>query len=689
MKPPFATVRKGWACLHFTIFLAVAFVSHADIADDPFSELWDAPVVDSSRPEDRLFQTPVGAFTLDEDAIIHLPVNSIPEMLRYAPGVHIQRGNNGVWGMGIRGMNSRFFGRTIFAVDEQNPYGDLFGGLFGSVHVMLLDDVSSIEVVRGPGGGLWGTNASNGMVNVIPKTAFETEGGHLLLRGGSKEQWGEARYGWSTGEKSAARVYALANHRDASFSDPSFDDSWDTYRVGMRYDRRPDDSSLLSLTAEAFGSELSAAAVVPDLATGILGRSTKPEEQSGLNAQAKWLKNFAGGGGLVTRAWVGQVDYEANLANFELFTLGVEARLEYPWLEGHVVSLTAGIIGDQADLEDSELLSFAENSLNRTQVKLGMQETWGFADHWSLSGGVTGLYDSYREAWYVQPELRLTFSPQASSVWWISAARALRTIPAAMLSAEQIAAGRRAIAPVTIPTPLGPQVIAQTIVIGRIAEGIEAEELNAYELGHRRELSESVSLGLSLFYNDYDQIAYGYVPEDPVPVLFVPEPYFAQTSLYDNVAKGFAYGAEVDLSWEISERVRLKLAYSFIETEFESIRSLSNPLLQMLSDTLVLEVQENTPQHLGSLWIIWVPLEAWRVDATLRYDDGFKSPSREVLPKTQLDFRITWEPDERWRCSVVGRNLLDAYTNEGGIKDFVGLVSEIEREVYVEVRYAF
>ena len=73
----------------------------------------------------------------------------------------------------------------------------------------------------------------------------------------------------------------------------------------------------------------------------------------------------------------------------------------------------------------------------------------------------------------------------------------------------------------------------------------------------------------------------------------------------------------------------------------------------------------------------------------LRYDDGFDPPRGSVEARTQLDFRLTWEPNERWQCSFVGRNLLDSHTDEGRLKDTVGQATEVEREWYMEVRYAF
>ncbi len=135
-------------------------------------ELGEVPVILSSKHPTPLFEAPVGSFVFDEEAIESLPVDSIAEMLRYAPGVHIIRPSNGIWGVGMRGINSRFFNRVEFNVDEQNVYSSIFSGLFGNQHDLLLDDIASVEVVYGPAGGTWDNNAVNGMVNVLKKTGL-------------------------------------------------------------------------------------------------------------------------------------------------------------------------------------------------------------------------------------------------------------------------------------------------------------------------------------------------------------------------------------------------------------------------------------------------------------------------------------------------------------------------------------
>ena len=75
-------------------------------------------------------------------------------------------------------------------IDGRTVYTTLLAGTYWEVQDTVMDDIDRIEVIRGPGGTIWGPNAVNGVINVITKPASETQGNlppHLA------EMWSRVR----------------------------------------------------------------------------------------------------------------------------------------------------------------------------------------------------------------------------------------------------------------------------------------------------------------------------------------------------------------------------------------------------------------------------------------------------------------------------------------------------------------
>jgi iron complex outermembrane receptor protein len=80
--------------------------------------------------------------------------------------------------------------------------------VFWDVQNVLLEDVDRIEVVSGPGGTLWGANAVNGVINIVTKSAKETQGLHVSGATGSfLRDHIELRYGFQVDSTIFFRIY--------------------------------------------------------------------------------------------------------------------------------------------------------------------------------------------------------------------------------------------------------------------------------------------------------------------------------------------------------------------------------------------------------------------------------------------------------------------------------------------------
>ncbi len=102
--------------------------------------------------------------------------------------MEVARIDGNKWSIGIRGFGSRLTRSVLVLIDGRTVFTPLFAGTYWEVQDTLLEDVDRIEVIRGPGGTIWGPNAVNGVINIITRDSKDTHGMLVSAGGGNEEQ---------------------------------------------------------------------------------------------------------------------------------------------------------------------------------------------------------------------------------------------------------------------------------------------------------------------------------------------------------------------------------------------------------------------------------------------------------------------------------------------------------------------
>src|SRR3954466_1898142 len=195
-------------------FQALAAQPSSELKNLNLEQLGNIEVTTASKEPEEVWETPAAIFVLTNEDIRRSGATSIPEVLRLVPGVEVSRGVSSTWAIGIRGFGSSFSKSVLVLIDGRSVYTALFAGVYWDIQNVMLEDVDRIEVIRGPGGTIWGANAVNGVINIITKDAKDTQGGLVTAGGGTEERaFGAVRYGGRLGAETLFRVYARYQER--------------------------------------------------------------------------------------------------------------------------------------------------------------------------------------------------------------------------------------------------------------------------------------------------------------------------------------------------------------------------------------------------------------------------------------------------------------------------------------------
>ncbi len=206
-----------------------------NITGTNLAELMNLKITSLAKKKQDLNEAAAAVYVLTHDEIQRLGVTRIADALRYVPGVEVAQQDAGRWAVSIRGFNDRAANKLLVMIDGRSIYSPLFSGVLWEEKDVLLSNVDRIEVIRGPGGAIWGANAVNGIINIITKNANDTQGTYFEYGSGNgQKQLVQARAGWQLGSDSAMRVYVKHREHDAFAS--SLNDTNQHSQLGFRVD---------------------------------------------------------------------------------------------------------------------------------------------------------------------------------------------------------------------------------------------------------------------------------------------------------------------------------------------------------------------------------------------------------------------------------------------------------------------
>ncbi len=638
--------------------------------DMDLAQLMEVTITSVAKKPQTLADTAAAVFVISQEDIRRSGVTSIPEALAMAPGLQVARISASRWSISSRGFAGFTSNKLLVLIDGRSVYTPAYSGTFWDMQNAMLEDVARIEVIRGPGGTIWGANAVNGVINIITKKAKDTEG--TLVRSGFGDQeklMGAARYGGKIGENTFGRLYVTGNDRESTVladSDEDAFDGWHTLQGGFRADGSVDSKSEWTLHGDVFkndGDQI----IFPYWVDGppYLPAKRAPLSSRGTNLLGHWQHQLDGDRRLSTQIYY---DYSSRSEDLNLAFHTLDAELQYETRIGKGNEVTVGtgyrrIKGQNKDTFQSDFPDRTDNLYSvflQDAVKL-------IDDQLILTLGTKWEHNEFTgNEW--QPSGKLLWKPAKHHSLWTSVGKAVRT--PSIMEHE----GRLLLA--SYPTPLG---TGMTNVTG--SQDYHSESVFAYEAGYRWQQSANLSFDLATFYNDYTGI-----------YTFTPRPSSQGMDLvFINNGQGEGYGVEAAVDWKVNAWLRFFLSYSYLKSSFEW----ENPSLAQ--NELKSFVEQLSPRHQVGLRSAIDLADNWQINGWLRYIDTIEGRSSLDLLKEEgttidayflFDLNLIWKPGNDLEVMLVGQNLLNS-SQPQYVAELHTPLTEIERGFYVKMTWRF
>ncbi len=675
-----AVFAGGTISLLFT-GLAMAETSN-DLFELSIEELVSLEVTSVSRKAEPLADATSAVFVITRDDIERHGIRSIPDALRLAPGLNVAQIDANKWAVGSRGLSGRYANKLLVLMDGRLLYTPSFSGVYWDVQDTLIEEIERIEVIRGPGAVAWGTNAVNGVINIITRSSRDANGGSVLA--GLDPAGGEfvaanyeGRFSDDTTYRSFVKYQSADGNQLLDGSDTG--DDWSLLRASFRTDWVFDNKEL-KLTVEGYTGEMGSTQLsyAPTPPYSVI--SENDTDVSGAFVLGRWSVSHNENSYTSGQAYIDHTDRESYLYNEKRTTYSLDLQHNRD-MGRHELVMGGWLRFNRYELGNSGVIQFIQEIDSDNVISAFIQDEISLVnDRLSLIVGLK-LEDNELspDDLEVMPTARLLWKTSQDHALWAAVTRAVRTPSIADLTAQV-----QDIVPALPPgDPLNPSPVPARV--GSVGNPLFESESNvAFEIGARGQLSNDLSYDIALFTMEYDDIR-SFSPQDivciPSGVSLAVDPlcFFSADSVlalyeFTNVNESTVSGFEATLDWMAAKNFRLRSALSYAYEDATEYAP-------------TLPVGGTYPEWQFSLRSEWSPTESIDVAALIRYVDEVEF--RSIDDYWQANLHVRWRSEENWVMSMGVRNLFDDATAEYNSE--LGDIprTAIKRTFFLNLRYSF
>jgi iron complex outermembrane receptor protein len=621
--------------------------------DLSLEELANVEITSVSKRAERLSDAAASVFVITAGDVRRMGARTLPEALRLAPNLHVAQASASGYAISARGSAGNTSNKLLVLIDGRAVYSPLFSGVFWDAQDVMLEDLERIEVISGPGSTLWGVNAVNGVINVITKSAKDTQGGLVAAGSGNRDTNAALRYGGKFGDNGHYRVYGKTFHIDqtATAAGTARNDGWHKGQLGFRTDWNHGGSSL-TVNGNAYSGEEGQ----PQPGVIVVNGLTPPLGSiplSGLNLTARWSQVFADGSNLTLQGYFDRTERTMQPSFSESLDV-VDVQVQHSLRATGIHALVWGAEYRRGNdrIENSTFLAFAPARPFFGFLPANVKQAWSsvFAQDemtlrkdLRLTVGARLERNDYTGTEFL-PSARIAWKPAAEHLLWGAASRTVR-------------APSRFDRDVFIPA------VAPFLLAG--GPDVRSEVAKVYEIGYRGQPASRVTFSMTLFHTIYDHLRTQELA--PSRTFFV----------FGSEMEGRSSGAEMWGTVQATGTWRLS----------GGVRTLREKLRLKPGSTDVSSVIAQQGADPSNGWTVrsshTLPYRS-EFDISVRHVSGMSSPA--VPAYTAVDLRLGWKAMRDTELSLIGQNLL---SNGHAEWSDIATRTQVGRTVYLSMLHRF
>jgi iron complex outermembrane receptor protein len=642
-----------------------------DLTQTSLEDLMNIRVTSVSKKEQKTSQAAAAVFVISREDIRRSGALNVPDLLRMVPGLDVAHIDSDKWAISARGFNGQYSNLLLVLVDGRTVYTPISAGVFWDSQNTALGNIERIEVIRGPGAAVWGSNAVNGVINIITRSAGDTQGGYFVAGAGSTGTGPEAiGYGGRSRHLGAYRVIAEGFHFNAlpTFAGLKGHDDWSLVRGGFRSDSTLSAKDSLTTEGEAYSGNAGEFATVPvSLLPPVNATLALRDRYSGWNLLSRWNRAISPRSDTSLQIYFnrtnrGDTTYSLGLDTFDIdfqHHVNLATRQDIVWGLAYRVNSDA--------TTPTLRISFTPQDRNTQLFSSFVQDEIAVRpDRLHLSLGARLEHNDYT-GFDLEPSARLVWTPDSKNMVWSAISSAERTPARSDTNVRENFAALPG--PGTLPILVS--------IFGN--PDFKNERLTAFEAGYRNAWTNSVSLDSTVFYNRYRDLVS--VETGAMRVETNPAPnHLLVPNSFGNGLYGETHGMELFANWKVANFWTLSPGYSFFSMHL-------HPFAGSHDFTDAAATEGGTPDHQAQLrssvslpWNLQWNASAYFVN---------RLPAVSVPSYTRVDTTLLWHAGERVSMSVVGQNLLKGLHEEYAGSDSTVQPGMMRRGAYAKLLWSF